>query len=117
MSVAILPNFFTRISPSFTPQYVNVALVKEKITAARIIFSVKFPNPIPILKLSILTVKAKRQMENIFSNSFSCSSFLKDKIISIDKTIKITPATISGEIGKNEKMILPTKYPSNGIKK
>ena len=105
--VVILPNLLTSFFPKVTPKYVNIPLVIANIIPAKNILLFSALKAIPILKLSILTVKANMQIDAILVNIFTCSSFFSDINISSDKIINIIPTRVSGFIGIKLSINLP----------
>ena len=53
--VDIFPYFLFNVSPKFNPKYVNSILVMQKMVDEKMQFLVINDNPIPVVKLSILT--------------------------------------------------------------
>ena len=53
--VDIFPYFLFNVSPKFNPKYVNSILVMQNTVDEKMQFSVINDNPIPVVKLSILT--------------------------------------------------------------
>jgi hypothetical protein len=53
--VDIFPYFLFNVSPKFNPKYVNSMLVTQNTVDEKMQFLVINDNPIPVVKLSILT--------------------------------------------------------------
>ena len=53
--VDIFPYFLFNVSPKFNPKYVNIILVMHNTVDEKMQFLGIYDNPIPVVKLSILT--------------------------------------------------------------
>lgn len=94
IKVDILPYFWFRIFPKFSPNNVKMKLVTENINDDNKYLLVIAGRPTPVVRLSILTDNPNNKYPGILSKNFS-SLFLKlDMIISIDIRDNIIPTKI-----------------------
>lgn len=89
--VDILPYFLFNILPRFNPKNVNNKLVTENIKADITYLSVIAGNPIPVVKLSMLTDNPNNKYPGILKRNFSSFSLKLDIIISMAINDKIIP--------------------------
>ena len=92
--VDIFPYFLFKIFPRFSPRKVNDKLVTENTLADNIYLSVIAGNPIPVVKLSILTDNPNNKYPGIVKRNFSSFSLKLEIIISIAINDNIIPTKI-----------------------
>ena len=74
INVDTLPYFLFKIFPRFKPKYVNIKLIIENIEAANRDLFVIAGNPIPVVKLSMLTDSPNIKYPGILIRNFSSFS-------------------------------------------
>ncbi len=91
--IALVPNCLLKYLPILNPNKVKIKLVIANIIDDINIFELVIPRAIPTDKLSILTVKENKIIDNRFVIITSFSSF-SEKNISMASTKNIIPTTI-----------------------
>ena len=105
--VDIFPYFLFNVSPKFNPKYVNSMLVTQNTVDEKMQFLVINDNPIPVVKLSILTDNPNiKQLGNVKRNLLLVSLKL-DIIISTAIKDNIMPTKILVFI----RILLVIKFP------
>lgn len=105
--VDIFPYFLFNVSPKFNPKYVNSILVMQNTVDEKMQFLVINDNPIPVVKLSILTDNPNiKQLGNVKRNLLLVSLKL-DIIISTAIRDNIMPTKMLVFI----KILLVIKFP------
>lgn len=105
--VDIFPYFLFNVSPKFNPKYVNSMLVTQNTVDEKMQFLVINDNPIPVVKLSILTDNPNiKQLGNVKRNLLLVSLKL-DIIISTAIRDNIMPTKMLVFI----KILLVIKFP------
>ena len=94
INVDTLPYFLFKIFPRFKPKYVNIKLIIENIEAANMDLFVIAGNPIPVVKLSMLTDSPNIKYPGILIRNFSSFSLKLYIIISMAISDSIIPTTI-----------------------
>ena len=92
--VDIFPYFLFNVSPKFNPKYVNSMLVTQNTVDEKMQFLVINDNPIPVVKLSILTDNPNNKYPGIVKRNFSSFSLKLEIIISIAINDNIIPTKI-----------------------
>ena len=115
--VEYFPNLSVNLPPVFKPTNVNIKLTNEKMLTANILLLDMVDNPIPTLKLSMLTLNANKIIAKIPFKSTTSSFLNSDVIISIEIIKKMIPTTVFGLTGNTLSTTMPIKLPNNGIKK
>lgn len=115
--VDIFPYFLFNVSPKFNPKYVNSMLVTQNTVDEKMQFLVINDNPIPVVKLSILTDNPNiKQLGNVKRNLLLVSLKL-DIIISTAIRDNIMPTKILVFIRILLVIKFPIITPINGIMK
>ena len=105
--VDIFPYFLFNVSPKFNPKYVNNMLVTQNTVDEKMQFLVINDNPIPVVKLSILTDNPNiKQLGNVKRNLLLVSLKL-DIIISTAISDNIMPTKMLVFI----RILLVIKFP------
>ena len=115
--VDIFPYFLFNVSPKFNPKYVNSILVMQNTVDEKMQFLVINDNPIPVVKLSILTDNPNiKQLGNVKRNLLLVSLKL-DIIISTAIRDNIMPTKMLVFIRILLVIKFPIITPINGIMK
>lgn len=113
--VEILPYFWFNLLPIFKPKKVKDKLVIANVNAENIYLLVIIDNPIPVVKLSILTDKPNKKYPGMVNKNFFSVSLKLDIITSKAINTNITPTRILVFIIILFVIVVPINTPINGI--